>query len=123
MIARDAKFRGMPVELKLESVLETARNAGELRESTITNIWDLLRGSDAALYSEVVAELVTTNEWPELNDRFFRTLAFGTGGLRGRTIGRVVTNAERGNARDNDRPKENPLLFADEIQVLTSRAL
>ena len=35
-------------------------------------------------------------EWTELNDRFFRTLAFGTGGLRGRTIGKVVTNAERG---------------------------
>jgi len=33
-----------------------------------------------------------------LNDRFFRDLAFGTGGMRGRTIGRVVTRAERGDS-------------------------
>ena len=34
----------------------------------------------------------------ELNDRFYKTLAFGTGGLRGRTIGKIVTKAERGEA-------------------------
>jgi len=43
-----------------------------------------------------VEELVDADEWPELNDRFYQTLAFGTGGLRGRTIGKIVTKTERG---------------------------
>src|SRR5205807_3531313 len=50
-------------------------------------------------------ELVERGEWAELNDRFFRTLAFGTGGLRGRTIGKVVTNAERGTPTPLGRPQ------------------
>lgn len=41
-----------------------------------------------------IAELVEGREWEELNDRFFRPLEFGTGGMRGRTIGKVVTKAE-----------------------------
>ena len=44
-------------------------------------------------------------QWQELNDRFYQTLAFGTGGLRGRTIGKIVTAAERGNAREGERPE------------------
>ena len=44
-------------------------------------------------------------EWAELNDRFYKTLAFGTGGLRGRTIGKIVTKAERGQGRPNERPE------------------
>jgi phosphoglucomutase len=34
--------------------------------------------------------------WEELQNRFYRELCFGTGGLRGRTIGKVSTSAERG---------------------------
>ncbi|MGZ5020482.1 MAG: phospho-sugar mutase, partial [Chthoniobacterales bacterium] len=38
---------------------------------------------------------------------FYKTLAFGTGGLRGRTIGKIVTRAERGNS-PNETPPEFP---------------
>lgn len=48
-----------------------------------------------------IRELVEEKHWDEINDRFYRSLAFGTGGLRGRTIGRVVTRAER-----NGRPAD-----------------
>jgi phosphoglucomutase len=91
----------------LESRLETARSSGELRDSTVANILGLIRGADSPLYRQVVTELLDRKEWPELDDRFFRTLAFGTGGLRGRTIGKIVTNAERGHA-SNDQPPEFP---------------
>src|SRR5437588_9417431 len=97
----------MSAEVDLESVLETARKAGQLRDSTVANAFSLIRGSHSALYSEVVSELANAHDWAELNDRFFRTLAFGTGGLRGRTIGKVVTKTERGKARD-DQPPEFP---------------
>jgi len=41
-------------------------------------------------------ELVERHAWPELNDRFYRYLEFGTGGMRGRTIGKVAAAAETG---------------------------
>ncbi len=41
-----------------------------------------------------IAQLVEGEHWSELNDRFYKTLSFGTGGLRGRTVGNVVTDAE-----------------------------
>jgi phosphoglucomutase len=43
-----------------------------------------------------IAELVAAGAWGELNDRFYRELEFGTGGIRGRTIGAVSTAAEKG---------------------------
>jgi len=43
-----------------------------------------------------ITELVETEAWSELNDRFYVYLAFGTGGMRGRTIGKVSTKAEQG---------------------------
>jgi len=52
-----------------------------------------------------VRELIDSGAWQELNDRFYKTLAFGTGGLRGRTIGRVVTEAEQAGGGSNERPE------------------
>jgi len=95
----------MSAGIDLESRLETARNAGQLRESTVANILALIAGSKSPLYRAVIVELLDRAEWAELDDRFFRTLAFGTGGLRGRTIGKVVTKAERGNAKQGEPPE------------------
>ena len=74
-------------------------------ESAAKNIHALLEAAPSALYLQSVGELVEGGKWAELNDRFYRTLSFGTGGLRGRTIGKIVTAAERGNARANERPE------------------
>lgn len=76
-----------------------------LIESSARNIRSLLAGSTTDLYFNSVNQLVDGWEWPELNDRFYQTLAFGTGGLRGRTIGKIITPAERGNAREDERPQ------------------
>ncbi|MDR1009813.1 MAG: phospho-sugar mutase, partial [Opitutaceae bacterium] len=43
-----------------------------------------------------IDELVAREAWPELNDRFYRYLEFGTGGMRGRTIGAIPAAAETG---------------------------
>jgi phosphoglucomutase len=95
----------MSASIDLEAPLQTARNAGQLRESSVANILALIAGSDLPLYRNAIAELLDREEFAELNDRFFRTLAFGTGGLRGRTIGKVVTAAERGNASQSEPPE------------------
>ena len=77
--------------------IEAAGVAGSLLESTVVNLkkW---AGSDFLpdWAGASIAELVENQEWDELNDRFYQNLAFGTGGIRGRTIGRVAAAAETG---------------------------
>ncbi len=63
----------------------------------LTNIRLLLAGTKSPIAREAVEELAAAGEWQELNDRFYKTLAFGTGGC-GRTIGSIVTRAEQGAA-------------------------
>jgi phosphoglucomutase len=87
------------------SLLEEATRAGQLRGLAAENIRELLRASASTVYIATVSELARAGEWAELNDRFYRTLAFGTGGLRGRTIGKIVTKVERGEAGKNERPQ------------------
>jgi phosphoglucomutase len=89
----------------LETQIAEAVRVGHLLKSTGQNISALLRGASSALYEMSIAELVAQEAWAELNDRFFRTLAFGTGGLRGRTIGKIVTKAERGDAKEGEPPQ------------------
>lgn len=43
-----------------------------------------------------LVELLELHAWDEINDRFYKTISFGTGGLRGRTIGKVVPQSEHG---------------------------
>ena len=90
---------------KLNSQIERAASDGYLMESTAKNIRSLLAGASTDVYFNSVNELAWNLEWQELNDRFYQTLAFGTGGLRGRTIGKILTAAERGNAREGERPE------------------
>ena len=52
-----------------------------------------------------IEELVSKNEWSELNDRFYRYLEFGTGGMRGRTVGVVTAKAETGTLSDLGAPE------------------
>ena len=89
----------------LNARIKQAVAHGQLIESSAKNIRTLLEGAESDVYFQSVKELLHGTEWQELNDRFYQTLAFGTGGLRGRTIGKIVTNAERGNAREGERPQ------------------
>lgn len=90
-------------ELKLQ--LDGAVQSGKLLESSAKNILQLLARSSSPVYTASVEQLVKAGAWEELNDRFFRTLAFGTGGLRGRTIGKIVTDIERGEPDKLGRPQ------------------
>jgi phosphoglucomutase len=85
--------------------LESAVADGKLRESSAANIRRTLESTTSPVASQSIAELVKAGEWTELNDRFYRSLAFGTGGIRGRTIGRIVTQAERGTPNELGRPQ------------------
>src|SRR6266545_3019272 len=93
---------------KLNLKIERAIAAGRLMKSAAENIHMLLGSDPSGLYSRTVYELVTNAEWSELDDRFYQTLAFGTGGLRGRTIGKIVTKAERGDTAHSAVATERP---------------
>src|SRR5882724_8735742 len=90
---------------ELNSKIQRAVADGQLMESTAKNIRSLLAGATTDLYFKSVNQLADGWEWSELDDRFYQTLAFGTGGLRGRTIGKIITPAESGTAGEDERPQ------------------
>jgi len=91
--------------MSLENTLASAVSADHLLPASQENILALLASSANPLYRASIEELASAGQWAELNDRFFQKLKFGTGGLRGRTIGKVVTSAERGSAPAEHRPE------------------
>jgi phosphoglucomutase len=88
--------------------IETATAESKLLTSSAQNIRVLLAGAPSNFYVRVVGELIAADQWSELNDRFYKTLAFGTGGLRGRTIGKVVAPSERGTTTKGALTEERP---------------
>jgi len=86
--------------------IKAAGNAGKLLASTVTHLESWLSGGflpEWALAS--ITELVAGESWDELNDRFYTTLKFGTGGMRNRTIGAVLTAAEKGTPSPMETPE------------------
>jgi phosphoglucomutase len=82
--------------MSLLAYLQAAGAAGQLLPSTLNNMETWLAAGLPSWASSSLEELVAKQAWGELNDRFYRDLEFGTGGMRGRTIGTVSTAAEQG---------------------------
>ncbi|MEI6071478.1 MAG: phospho-sugar mutase [Verrucomicrobiae bacterium] len=90
---------------QLIASIRQAAADGKLLASSAENIAALLAGSTSPGDMASVAELAAAGNWKELDNRFFRTLAFGTGGLRGKTIGAVITKSEAGSPQPLGRPE------------------
>ena len=94
--------------MKNESLLLSLNKAKEnnfLYNSSIENISEFLECTETPGWIvKSLEELLEGENWEELNNRFFTNLAFGTGGMRGRTIGNIITKAEQGNTRKNETP-------------------
>jgi phosphoglucomutase len=76
--------------------INDAAAAKHLLPATAGNIAAFLSAGLPPWAEQSIDELVTKEAWGELNDRFYRFLEFGTGGMRGRTIGVVPAAAETG---------------------------
>src|SRR5512142_3080925 len=76
--------------------VHAAGREGQLLPSAVENLTAWLGAALPAWAQASIEELVAAEAWSELNDRFYRYLEFGTGGMRGRTIGVVATRAETG---------------------------
>ncbi|MDR1496876.1 MAG: phospho-sugar mutase [Puniceicoccales bacterium] len=89
----------------IHALATAALSSGKLLPSAHSNLADWLqpaflpKGALNALH-----ELASQNHWEELNDRFFKKLAFGTGGIRGRTIGRISAPSELGSPSELGTP-------------------
>ena len=85
--------------------INKAKENNFLFNSSIDNITEFLECTEIPDWIEKsLEELLEGENWEELNNRFYTNLAFGTGGMRGRTIGNVITKAEQGNAHKSDTP-------------------
>jgi phosphoglucomutase len=86
--------------------IEAAAKPGQLMEATVANVRTWLTSGTLEPWAVAsIDELVGAKAWAELNDRFYRDLEFGTGGMRGRTIGRIVTEAEKGKGSPTGSPE------------------
>ncbi len=84
----------------------SADAAAKLLPSTQQNLARVYANPETtALERASIDELLGAAAWTELDDRFYRDIAFGTGGMRGRTIGKVVTASEKGAPQPLDRPE------------------
>ena len=86
--------------------LKTALSEEQVLQSAYENISEYLKDETLPSWTrESLNELIDQEEWQEINDRFHKPLSFGTGGMRGRTIGRFTTPTEKGNSEDGTTPQ------------------
>ncbi len=88
-----------------KSTLDEAVSQRHLSEEARNNIELYLQGTASPVGEQAIRELIEAGEWQEIDDRFYKTLAFGTGGLRGRTVGKIITKAEQGEGGPLERPE------------------
>ena len=80
----------MSASASVLSALKTAKAKGQLSAASLANAAGWLEsGALPPTAVEALADLVAQGAWAELEDRFYKGIAFGTGGMRGRTVGRV----------------------------------
>jgi len=91
---------------------------GKLMASAADNLNAWLKAGLPAWAQASLAELIKRGEWSELNDRFYRYLEFGTGGMRGRTIGKVAAKAETGTLSATGSP-EHPNVGSNLLNEFT----
>jgi phosphoglucomutase len=78
--------------------IAAALSEGRLLPSAAENLRAFLGAGLPAWAEAAIEDLIGRKAWGELNDRFYRYLEFGTGGMRGRTIGSVAASVEIGEA-------------------------
>jgi len=85
--------------------VDALEKSGGLLEAAAKNLRTWLSGgflSEASLGS--LEELINAGNAEELNNRFYKNIAFGTGGLRGRTIGATAARMEKGDMDETGIP-------------------
>ena len=92
---------------KIEHLKQLLSEASDkIMESSAANILAWLDENFLPEWAiDALVELFEEGRYEEINDRFFRFLAFGTGGMRGRTIGKQPAMAELGRQSEQGTPE------------------
>ena len=111
--------------MALPNLLTRLKDSGRLSPAALNHLnrW-LVPGALPAWATSAIAELADAGAWEELEDRFYRGVAFGTGGMRGRTVGKVVAPSEQGSAPKGTAP-QHPAIGAaclNEFNLLRATA-
>lgn len=92
--------------MELINLIKKSFADGNITEDTQKNLLEWLEAGFLPEWAvKAVEELVAQEQWNELNDRFFKKIAFGTGGMRGRTIGKVTPPSEMGTPSELGAPE------------------
>jgi phosphoglucomutase len=77
------------------AALKSAQSEGQISAVTFSNAsrWLETKQLPVAI-TESLNDLIEKSAWAEIEDRFYKGIAFGTGGMRGRTVGRVSASNE-----------------------------
>lgn len=91
--------RVLSVNTSVETLVQTLQTAAEkkfLTDTSVENTTEFLRTRNLPTWAIAsISELVQNEQWEELNNRFYKSLTFGTAGIRGRTVGTVSTKVEK----------------------------
>jgi len=82
--------------MSIAEKISAASRSGQLLPAAAENLSAWLASGLPAWASASIDELAEQDAWEELNNRFYRYLEFGTGGMRGRTIGALAARSELG---------------------------
>ena len=105
--------------MNLLQAIQQAADSQNLTPSAHTNIQTWLEVEELPEWTRnSLTELIQGEEWEELNDRFYKDITFGTGGMRGRTIGKIMTSSEKGNTATEDSP-ERPMVGSNALNDYT----
>lgn len=89
----------------LIALMDDLNRDGALLDEAMANLKIWLEGGFLSAASvEGLKELLESGNAEELNNRFYKKIAFGTGGLRGRTIGATPTQGEKGDYDETGSP-------------------
>ena len=86
-------------------ILSEAEKSGFIFNSTRKHCEELLSLESIPEGKVLIEELIKHENWTELNDRFYKHITFGTGGMRGRTIGKTTTIHEQGSRGSKETPQ------------------
>jgi len=77
------------------AALKSAQSAGQISAVTFNNVvrWLETKHLPSSI-TESLTDLIEKSAWAEIEDRFYKGIAFGTGGMRGRTVGRMSASNE-----------------------------
>ena len=85
--------------------IQSFSDEGLIKKSTAENLISWIKQENTPHWvTDSISQLIDEKHWDEINNRFFKNISFGTGGIRGRTISETITNIEAGNQKKGQTP-------------------